>query len=95
MWAKVYQVEGVDDGVLSNATLQVWIQDGVYKLNVSNSAPYNGDYGQIAAKSGGSSLQLIQFEEISEDQHFEYKPGTTEKGIIYVTPTGVSIVTEN
>lgn len=94
MWAKVYEVSGVDEGVLSNATLQVWVQDGTYKLTVLNNPGYNGDYAQVLAKSGGSSLQLIQFADITENQHFEYKPGSADKGVIYVTPSGVAIVTE-
>lgn len=91
LWIKEYEVTGVNDGSLTNATLAVMKCGELRKLVISNDANYDGQYAAVSVKTG--PFTLIQFAEIEENEHFEFKPGS-DAGVIYVTPEGVAIVTE-
>jgi hypothetical protein len=97
MWGKVYEVTNCSDGPFDGATLTVWNQGTDYKLDVTNDGNGNNgsyaDVGLISAGTGTDDIELVKFEEI-DGYEFSYKKPKNDKGIIYVTPTGIAIVTE-
>lgn len=94
MWAKVFEKTGFTGGPLSGATLQIWEQSGSYKLTVLNDGNgNNGDYFEnTTLVDTVTDDQYVKFDLIDECEFTYHKPKAS-KSIIYVTPTGVAIVT--
>ena len=92
MWAKLYEIENVSTGLLDGATVSVWKDGDNYMCIIGDDPNYNGTYYKSSAKSG-DNFDLIEFDEFADDNHLEYFTPSNHKGIIYVTPEGVAIVT--